>query len=134
MFWLRGLAEHVPHVDRLRGRGQHAVLQGSTTAPTRRTPARRTCDGDGIGDACDPDLDNDDVLNDDDNCETVPNPDQLDADGDGIGAACDGQELPLTKVDCQNGGWKRFDGTATFKNQGDCVSFVATGTKNPPAG
>jgi hypothetical protein len=31
-----------------------------------------------------------------------------------------------------NGGWKNF-GT-TFKNQGDCVSFVASGGKNPPSG
>jgi hypothetical protein len=25
-------------------------------------------------------------------------------------------------------------GAARFKNQGDCVSFVATGGKNPPSG
>ncbi len=33
---------------------------------------------------------------------------------------------------CQHGGWKSF-GTL-FKNQGDCVSFFATGGKNPPSG
>jgi hypothetical protein len=38
--------------------------------------------------------------------------------------------LPTTEADCRNGGWERFGG---FKNQGDCVSFVATGGKNPPA-
>jgi hypothetical protein len=40
--------------------------------------------------------------------------------------------LPTSKGQCMNGGWKNF-GT-TFKNQGDCVSFVATGGKNPPSG
>ena len=33
---------------------------------------------------------------------------------------------------CRQSGWKSF-GTL-FKNQGDCVSFAATGGKNPPAG
>ena len=40
--------------------------------------------------------------------------------------------LPTSKAQCMHGGWKNF-GT-TFKNQGDCVSFVATGGKNPPSG
>jgi DNA-binding beta-propeller fold protein YncE len=35
------------------------------------------------------------------------------------------------KGQCKEGGWRNFPG---FKNQGDCVSFVATGGKNPPAG
>jgi hypothetical protein len=36
----------------------------------------------------------------------------------------------ISKDDCKNGGWKDF---GVFKNQGDCVSFVATNGKNPPA-
>jgi hypothetical protein len=40
---------------------------------------------------------------------------------------------PTTKDQCKNGGWKTFTNPA-FKNQGDCVSFVATGGKNPPNG
>ena len=32
--------------------------------------------------------------------------------------------------DCKKGGWVAF---GVFKNQGDCVSFFATGGKNPPA-
>lgn len=40
--------------------------------------------------------------------------------------------LPTDKAQCENGGWQNF-GT-TFTNQGDCVSFVATGGKNPPSG
>ena len=31
---------------------------------------------------------------------------------------------------CMKGGWQTF---GIFKNQGDCVSFVSTGGKNPPA-
>jgi hypothetical protein len=43
----------------------------------------------------------------------------------------DAPALPTSKQQCKNGGWRNFPG---FKNQGDCVSFVATGGKNPPAG
>jgi hypothetical protein len=39
---------------------------------------------------------------------------------------------PSSKDDCKNGGWKNF--TPAFKNQGDCVSFVATQGKNGPNG
>ena len=38
--------------------------------------------------------------------------------------------LPSTKDNCKSGGWPDF---GVFKNQGDCVSFVATGGKNQPA-
>ena len=33
------------------------------------------------------------------------------------------------KDQCKNGGWRNFPG---FKNEGDCVSFVATGGKKQP--
>jgi hypothetical protein len=36
---------------------------------------------------------------------------------------------PTTTDECKNGGWKIF---GIFKNQGDCVSYVATDGKNPP--
>jgi hypothetical protein len=43
----------------------------------------------------------------------------------------DRQPLPTSKDQCKNAGWKSF---GVFKNQGDCVSFVATNGKNPPGG
>lgn len=41
----------------------------------------------------------------------------------------DTQPFPTTKDQCKNGGWRSYN---VFKNQGACVSFVATGGKNPP--
>lgn len=46
-------------------------------------------DGDGLGNACDPDLDGDDKPNATDNCPWTPNPSQYDADCDRTGNACD---------------------------------------------
>jgi hypothetical protein len=43
----------------------------------------------------------------------------------------DARPLPIAKHECLNGGWKAY---GIFKNQGDCVSFVATQGKNPPTG
>jgi choice-of-anchor C domain-containing protein len=40
------------------------------------------------------------------------------------------ETLPGNKNECKKGGWKTF---GVFKNQGDCVSYVATGGKNLPA-
>ncbi len=40
--------------------------------------------------------------------------------------------LPTNKDLCKKDGWKDYG--STFKNQGDCVSFVATHGKNQPSG
>jgi hypothetical protein len=40
--------------------------------------------------------------------------------------------VPTSKDQCKNGGWRNFG--SAFKNEGACVSFVATGGKKPPAG
>uniref|UniRef100_UPI003F62C31B thrombospondin type 3 repeat-containing protein n=1 Tax=Sulfonitrofixus jiaomeiensis TaxID=3131938 RepID=UPI003F62C31B len=52
-------------------------------------PDQADTDGDGAGDACDTDDDNDGILDGSDNCVLIPNPDQTDSDGDGIGNSCD---------------------------------------------
>ena len=39
--------------------------------------------------------------------------------------------LPTSAEQCKKDGWRAY---GVFKNQGDCVSFVATRGKNPPAG
>ena len=43
----------------------------------------------------------------------------------------DAQPFPTAKDQCKNGGWRNFAG---FKNQGDCVSYVATRGRNQPPG
>jgi hypothetical protein len=45
-------------------------------------------------------------------------------------AVVDAAALPTSKEQCKYDSWRDF---AVFKNQGDCVSFVATGGRNPPA-
>ena len=39
---------------------------------------------------------------------------------------------PTGAAQCKRDGWQSYGGL--FKNQGDCVSLVATGGKNPPTG
>jgi hypothetical protein len=46
---------------------------------------------------------------------------------DGHAAIFDAPVLPTSKDQCMDGGWQTF---GVFKNQGDCVSFVATHGKN----
>jgi hypothetical protein len=60
---------------------------------------------------------------------TVPNQDNS---GNALDESATLVTLPTTTAQCKNGGWRNFG--SKFKNQGDCVSFVATGGKNQPSG
>jgi hypothetical protein len=101
---------------------------GRDNCPTIANPTQTDTDADGEGDACDLDDDGDDIADASDNCPLVANPDQSDFDQDGIGDACDAQTgPPVSKDQCKNGGWARFDAPRTFKNQGDCIQFFNTG-------
>jgi hypothetical protein len=53
-----------------------------------------------------------------------------DADGDGV-LDSPPNGSPTTAAQCKKDGWMSY---GLFKNQGDCVSFVATGGRNAPAG
>lgn len=46
-----------------------------------------------------------------------------------------GPPVATSKSQCKNGGWEHFADSAghSFKNQGDCVSYVATHGRNPAA-
>lgn len=44
---------------------------------------------DGLGDACDPDIDNDGIPNESDNCRFIFNPEQEDENSNGAGDACE---------------------------------------------
>jgi len=52
-------------------------------------------------------------------------PVQVNQEGDLV--VHDAQELPTSKDECKNGGWRNY-GT-TFKNQGQCVAFAQRGPK-----
>jgi hypothetical protein len=56
------------------------------------------------------------------------NADALAIGYDGDTTLYDFENRPVSKDDCKKGGWESFGGA--FKNQGDCVSYVATKGKN----
>lgn len=60
--------------------------------------------------------------------DTFAFPDFTNAEGDVV--VTDTVPFPTSKNQCKNGGWRKF---GVFKNQGECVSFVATKGKNQPA-
>ena len=135
---------------------QDGIEDPDDNCPQAANADQADFDGDGAGDACDADDDADGVADESDNCPTTQSSDTSDVDGDGRGAPCDedddgdsvadesdrcpveagappeGCPLPERKEQCKDGGWSAFGDT--FRNQGDCVSFVATRGENQPAG
>ncbi len=98
-FWVKA-----PDSDDL---DEDGVSDESDNCPSVVNADQSDVNGDGIGDACQPnDSDGDGWPNNRDNCPTVPNPGQADADGDGIGDVCeppdiDGDNVPDATDNCR---------------------------------
>jgi hypothetical protein len=74
---------------------------GSDNCPANYNPDQKNTDGDALGDVCDPDDDNDGVLDAADNCPLIANAGQENADSDSIGNVC---ELDVTCDGLLDGG------------------------------
>ena len=84
-------------------------------------------DDDSAGDACDPDIDSDGIMNHVDNCSTVFNLDQVDADRDGLGdEGCDDHFCYVVYGDEEN----CLDPEATFKVYSPSISLEMGETVN----
>lgn len=80
------------------------IVDAVDNCPDVANPDQEDADDDGIGDACDNDMDNDGVIDSEDNCPDTANPDQADIDEDGLGDVCDDSDDRFPGLfKCENG-------------------------------
>jgi MYXO-CTERM domain-containing protein len=101
------------------------IVDSEDNCPGTYNPDQKDTDGDGLGDACDPDADGDGIPNALDNCPYVANPDQKDSMHCGRGDACNTD--PTTYCYAANGS---FNVQSTFAVGG---TAAAAGEKSGAA-
>lgn len=102
---------------------EDGIMNAADNCPHSVNPDQEDLDGDGAGDACDPDVDGDGVSNTTDNCMVVNNPGQEDTDGDGAGDLCD--DCPSDIDVDMDGVCDDFDNCSQMPNgpdAGTCIS------------
>jgi hypothetical protein len=105
---------------------QDGIADLQDTCPTAANPDQADLDRDGLGDACDEDLDGDGIvqLSTDpktqlDNCPNAPNAGQSDLDADGIGDACDPATLVTGSLKDRLAGGPGDDALASGEQDGN---------------